>query len=56
MHNDSNKQIVITGHLAIIPRPPLPPRPHASYCYDVYDLAGGFEVIKKLVKSLFKKG
>lgn len=52
MNNDSNRQKIITGHpVPSIQRPPLPPRPHASYCYDEYDLAGGFEMIKKLFKS-----
>lgn len=51
----TNKTIIISGHSEPIkPRPPLPPKPHASICYDEYDLAGGFEEIKNLVKSLFK--
>lgn len=57
MNNGSNPQIIITGYLTSPPqRPPLPPKPQASIRYDEYDLAGGFEEIKKLVKSLFKKG
>ena len=57
MDNNSNPQIIITGHpTPPTQHPPLPPKPQASYCYDEYDLAGGFEEIKNLVKSLFKKG
>ena len=57
MDNNSNSQIIITGHpTPPTQRPPLPPKPQPSICYDEYDLTGGFKVIKKLVKSLFKKG
>lgn len=57
MDNNSNPQIIITGHPTHpTQRPPLPPKPQASIRYDEYDLAGGFEEIKNLVKSLFKKG
>lgn len=52
---EDNKKIILTGHPnPLISRPPLPPKPHVSICYDEYDLAGGFEEIKNLVKSLFK--
>lgn len=57
MNNGSNPQIIITGYLTSPPQhpPPLPLKSHASICYDEYDLAGGFEEIKNLVKSIFKK-
>ena len=56
MDNNSNPQIIITGHPTHPTQPPpLPPKPHASIRYDEYDLAGSFEEIKKLVKLLFKK-
>ena len=52
MPNNSNKQIVITGHLGpLAPRPPLPPRPHASYCKEENNFVDGFNEIKKLFKS-----
>ena len=57
MDNNSNPQIIITGHpTSPTQRLPLPPKPQSSIRYDEYDLAGGFEEIKNLVKSLFKKG
>ena len=58
MDNNSNPQIIITGHpTPPTQRPPLPPKPQASYCDDEYSFLGFsdyFKEIKNLVKSLFK--
>lgn len=59
MDNNSNPQIIITGHQTSPTQrpPPLPPKPHASYCDDEYSFLGFsdyFKEIKNLVKSLFK--
>lgn len=52
---DNDNKIILTGHpTSPTQRPPLPPKPQPSIRYDEYDLAGGFEEIKNLVKSLFK--
>ena len=52
---DNENKIILTGHpTPPTQRPPLPPKPQASIRYDEYDLAGGFEEIKNLVKLLFK--
>ena len=55
---DNENKIILTGHPAhFIQRPPLPPKPHASICYDEYSFLGFsdyFKEIKNLVKSLFK--
>ena len=59
MDNNSNPQIIITGHpTSPTQRLPLPPKPQASYCYDEYGGLGFtdyFKEIRNLVKSLFRK-
>lgn len=58
MDNNSNPQIIITGHpTSPTQHSPLPPKPQASICYDEYSFLGFsdyFKEIKNLVKSLFK--
>ena len=55
---DNENKIILTGHpTSPTQRPPLPPKPHASYCDDEYSFLGFsdyFKEIKNLVKSLFK--
>lgn len=55
---DNDNKIILTGHpTSPTQRPPLPPKPHASYCDDEYSFLGFsdyFKEIKNLVKSLFK--
>ena len=55
---DNDNKIILTGHpTPPTQRPPLPPKPHASYCDDEYSFLGCsdyFKEIKNLVKSLFK--
>ena len=55
---DNDNKIILTGHpTSPSQRPPLPPKPHASYCDDEYSFLGFsdyFKEIKNLVKSLFK--
>ena len=55
MNNDSNRQIIITGHqTSPTQRLPLPPKPHASICYDEYDFLGFSDYFKE-IKNLFKR-
>ena len=55
---DNENKIILTGHpTPPTQRPPLPPKPHASYCDDEYSFLGFsdyFKEIKNLAKSLFK--
>lgn len=55
---DNDNKIILTGHpTSPTQRPPLPPKPHASYCDDEYSFLGFsdyFKEIKNLFKSLFK--
>ena len=55
---DNENKIILTGHpTPPTQRPPLPPKPQASYCDDEYSFLGFsdyFKEIKNLVKSLFK--
>ena len=55
---DNDNKIILTGHpTSPTQRPPLPPKPHASYCDDEYSFLGFsdyFKEIKNLVNSLFK--
>ena len=55
---DNDNKIILTGHpTPPTQRPPLPPKPQASYCDDEYSFLGFsdyFKEIKNLVKSLFK--
>lgn len=46
MDNNSNPQIIITGHPTLPTQ--RPPKPHASIRYNEYDLTGSFEEIKKI--------
>ena len=56
---DNDNKIILTGHpTSPTQRPPLPPKPHASYCDDEYSFLGFsdyFKEIRNLVKSLFRK-
>ena len=55
MNNDSNRQIIITGHpTSPTQRLPLPPKPHASYCDDEYSFLGFSDYFKE-IKNLFKR-
>ena len=50
MNNDSNPQIIITDHpTPPTQRPPLPPKPQASYCYDEYGGLGFTDYFKKII-------
>ena len=55
---DNENKIILTGHpTPPTQRPPLPPKPQASYCDDEYSFLGFsdyFKEIKNLVKLLFK--
>lgn len=55
---DNDNKIILAGHpTPPTQRPPLPPKPHASYCNDEYSFLGFsdyFKEIRNLVKSLFK--
>ena len=55
MDNNSNPQIITTGHpVPSTQRPPLPPRPQASYCDYEFGFYGFSGYLKKILKSFFK--
>lgn len=55
---DNNNKFILTDHpTPPTQRPPLPPKPHTSYCHDEYGGLGFtdyFKEIRNLVKLLFK--